>query len=134
MEMNRETLKHYIIDDDNDIAYVGTHLILDLVDIDQSIDRHSFLSVFEQACIESGATILFSHVEEYGLNSGTTGIIILAESHLSWHWYNETNSIYIDLFTCGNTNPELAIPTILKFFRPDRYVQKKLLRGIISFP
>lgn len=108
---------------------IGKHLILDLFDIDQTFEKKLLLPMFEQACIDAGATILFSKVQEFGENSGTTGIIILAESHLSWHWYNEYQSMYVDLFTCGNTDSELAVPTILSFLKPKNYKQKILTRG-----
>jgi S-adenosylmethionine decarboxylase len=108
---------------------IGYHLLLDLFDIDQTFEKEMLLPMFQEACIDAGATILFSKVQEFGENCGTTGIIILAESHLSWHWYNEYRSIYIDLFTCGNTNPKLAIPRILIFLKPKKHEQKIVMRG-----
>lgn len=128
------SLTRYVIEQDANIAYVGKHLTLDLIDIDQSFDASHMLGMFENACLDAGATILFSKVQEFGKDCGTTGIIILAESHLSWHWYNETNSIFIDLFTCGNTNPAKAIYRILNFFKPKKVSQQLLTRGKMKLP
>lgn len=128
------SLNRYVIEQDARAAYVGKHLILDLIDIDQTFDVSHMLHMFENACLDAGATILFSKVQEFGKDCGTTGIIILAESHLSWHWYNETESIFIDLFTCGNTDPTIAIDRILNFFKPKKVNQQLLTRGRIKLP
>ena len=32
---------------------------------------------------------------------GTTGVLVLAESHFSAHTYPETNRVYIDVFCCS---------------------------------
>ena len=38
---------------------------------------------------------------------GTTGVLVLAESHFSAHTYPEKNMIYIDVFCCAsNFDPE----------------------------
>jgi len=40
---------------------------------------------------------------------GTTGVLVLSESHFSAHTYPEQNRIYIDVFCCStNFNPELT--------------------------
>lgn len=40
---------------------------------------------------------------------GTTGVLVLAESHFSAHTYPEDNKIYIDVFCCSpNFDPELC--------------------------
>jgi S-adenosylmethionine decarboxylase len=40
---------------------------------------------------------------------GTTGVLVLAESHFSAHTYPEDNKVYIDVFCCSpNFDPELC--------------------------
>ena len=40
---------------------------------------------------------------------GTTGVLVLAESHFSAHTYPELNKIYIDVFCCSpNFDPKLC--------------------------
>ena len=40
---------------------------------------------------------------------GTTGVLVLAESHFSAHTYPEKNMIYIDVFCCAkNFDPEFC--------------------------
>jgi S-adenosylmethionine decarboxylase len=40
---------------------------------------------------------------------GTTGVLVLAESHFSAHTYPEHNKVYVDVFCCSpNFNPEMT--------------------------
>jgi S-adenosylmethionine decarboxylase len=52
---------------------------------------------------------------------GTTGVLVLAESHFSAHTYPENNRIYIDVFCCSpNFNPKLCSDIIEKEFSAPR--------------
>ena len=50
---------------------------------------------------KSGATIL-SYIEKTFDNGGYTILFLLSESHCSIHTYPENNSLFTDLFTCGD--------------------------------
>jgi S-adenosylmethionine decarboxylase len=48
---------------------------------------------------------------------GTTGVLVLAESHFSAHTYPEENKIYIDVFCCSpNFDPEFCVSVIEEEF------------------
>jgi S-adenosylmethionine decarboxylase len=48
---------------------------------------------------------------------GTTGVLVLAESHFSAHTYPEDNKIYIDVFCCSDKfNPEFCAMIIEEEF------------------
>jgi S-adenosylmethionine decarboxylase len=48
---------------------------------------------------------------------GTTGVLVLSESHFSAHTYPELNKIYIDVFCCSpDFDPELTSKIIEKEF------------------
>ena len=48
---------------------------------------------------------------------GTTGVLVLAESHFSAHTYPELNRIYIDVFCCSpNFDPDLTAYVIEEEF------------------
>jgi S-adenosylmethionine decarboxylase len=47
---------------------------------------------------------------------GVTGIVVLSESHLSIHTWPEKKYAALDLFTCGEKSPELAM----------HYIEEKL--------
>lgn len=109
--------------------YVGNHLIADLWGITNHFDGNAITSTFVSACQDSGATVLFSHCHPFGEGSGTTGVIVLAESHLSWHHYPEVHMISIDIFMCGSADPHKALPRILDFWQPTCSDIKTIKRG-----
>ena len=51
---------------------------------------------------------------------GTTGVLVLAESHFSAHTYPEHNRIYIDVFCCSpNFDPSKCMTVIEEEFSAD---------------
>ena len=122
--------EHFIRDEDN--IYVGNHLIADLWGIDNNRDSTSIEEMFVASCRDAGATVLFSHCHLFGPDCGTTGVIVLAESHLSWHHYPEVHMISIDIFMCGSANPNKAMTRIKNFWRPEHVDLRVLKRGQVE--
>lgn len=113
-------------------TYVGNHLIVDLWGVINHTDHDRILECFEQSCLDAGATVLFKHCHNFGEGCGTTGVIVLSESHASWHHYNEVNLISIDIFMCGTAHPELALPRIKEFWQPKLVEIQHLRRGQVT--
>ncbi len=64
---------------------------------------------------------------------GLTGVILLAESHISIHTWPEINYIAIDIFTCGKkSSPRKALLYLKKIFKPQKLEIKEVLRGEIK--
>jgi S-adenosylmethionine decarboxylase len=110
----------------------GNHFIADLWGVVNHTDETAIMDCFEKACEDAGATVLFSHCHSFGEGCGSTGLIVLSESHLSFHQYFETHSILLDIFMCGKANPELAMPRILDFWKPTSQDITTLKRGIVK--
>ena len=125
-----DCFEHFIRKDGK--IFVGHHLIADLWGIQNSFEDLEILSMFEKACIDAGATVLFKHCHHFGEGCGTTGVIVLAESHLSWHHYPEVNMISIDIFMCGNASPSKALPRILDFWQPVHTDIDTIQRGQVA--
>lgn len=113
-------------------AHVGRHLILDMWGITNHVCEDDIKSSFEKACASIGATVLFTHIHPFGEECGTTGVVILAESHLTWHHYPECNYIAIDVFVCGTLQPEGTVPIISDFWKPAEINVRELIRGQIN--
>jgi len=125
-----DCFEHFIRAEDG--IYVGNHLIVDLWGVVNHHDVDSIMDTFEKSCRDAGATVLFSHCHPFGEGCGTTGVIVLAESHLSWHHYPEVNMISIDIFMCGSADPRKAMNRISEFWKPSHQDVSKLRRGCVE--
>jgi len=66
----------------------------------------------------------FHQFEPYGV----TGIILLAESHVSVHTWPEKNFVAVDIFTCGKEgNAELGFEILCKYFKPEK-IDKQVVK------
>ena len=67
--------------------------------------------------------------EPYGLS----GIVLLAESHISIHTWPEINYVAIDIFTCGEkSSPKKALLYLKKEFSPKKVEIKEVKRGRVN--
>lgn len=61
---------------------------------------------------------------------GLTGVLILAESHISFHSWPEKKYLAIDIFTCGKkTKPEKTLSFLKKILKPKKIKIRKIKRG-----
>ena len=83
--------------------FYGKHYLASYLDCDnqQINDLLNLKKSMINGIISSGATIL-SSTEKVFNNNGFTIVFLLSESHCSIHTYPENNSLFTDLFTCGN--------------------------------
>lgn len=64
---------------------------------------------------------------------GFSGVVIIAESHITIHTYPEKNFVVMDIFSCKNFNTDKAIEIITRTFRIKKHDKKVLTRGL-EFP
>jgi len=62
-------------------------------------------------------------------DKGITGILIIAESHLSVHSFEEKGYCFIDIFSCKPFDFELAIQKTLEIFKPTSHEINVVQRG-----
>ena len=61
---------------------------------------------------------------------GVTGVLLIAESHLSVHTWPEHGYLGADIFFCGEGNPETAIEKLVELFQARDVKVRRLNRGI----
>jgi S-adenosylmethionine decarboxylase proenzyme len=81
-----------------------------------------------EAARRTGATILGSHFHQFHPH-GVTGIVLIAQSHLSIHTWSEDGYAAVDLFTYSHMDPEAAIACLREGLRPARERVTDVTRG-----
>lgn len=83
--------------------FYGRHYLASYVDCEPEslVNLDNLKKAMEDGIVASGATIL-SSTEKVFDNNGFTILYLLSESHCSIHTYPENNSLFTDLFTCGD--------------------------------
>ena len=77
------------------------------------------------------ATILHSHFHHFTPNGGVSGVVVLAESHISIHTWPERNFAAVDVFMCGACDPHKVIPFLQAAFGPESIMLDEQKRGIV---
>lgn len=88
----------------------GCHALLDLYACDVAIlsDAGSLQTALQEAARAVNATILSAHFHTFGVGGGVTGVLLLAESHISIHTWPEHAFAAVDIFLCGTHQPQAA--------------------------
>jgi S-adenosylmethionine decarboxylase len=91
--------------------------------------RDSLVSAARQA----KATIIDISFHEFS-PYGISGMVVIAESHLSIHTWPEYGYAAVDIFTCGDViKPEAAVAYLIKRFESRNPSVVEMKRGIISY-
>jgi len=109
----------------------GIHLLADFhgVDAGRLVSCEAIDALLRAAAIEAGARILHSHFHSFGDEQGVTGVLLLAESHISIHTWPETGFAAADIFMCGQAQPERALRVIELALQPQSRVLQRIERG-----
>ena len=83
---------------------LGTHLLLDLKECNAELldDLDYIREVILAAAREAGATVVGETFHKFR-PIGVTGIVAIAESHISIHTWPEHSYAAADIFTCGES-------------------------------
>jgi S-adenosylmethionine decarboxylase len=110
---------------------LGIHLIADFWGGKNIEDPKELERVLIEAAKKSGNIPLNFSYHKFNPH-GLTGVLLLAESHISFHSWPEFEYLAIDIFSCGeNAKPEKALEYLEKIFKPKRIEVKTLKRGKI---
>jgi len=115
----------------NGLTFAGTHLLVDLWAAHRLSDQAHIEAALRRAVEVCGATLLYLHLHHFGPESGVSGVVVLAESHISIHTWPERNYAAIDLFMCGACDPYLAVPVLKEAFTPESVQVTEQKRGVV---
>jgi S-adenosylmethionine decarboxylase len=114
-----------------ELQHSGIHVVADLHGIarDKLCDAGALDALLRQAAQAAGATIVFSHFHAFGPGQGITGVVLLAESHISIHTWPESGFAALDIFMCGQAQPRHALALIEASLQPASSAVQELPRG-----
>lgn len=97
-------------------VYLGKHLIIDIYGVSFDIANNlQFLKEIIQEVIQESN---INKIQEYYYSftpQGCSGIVLISESHISFHTYPEHNIVMFDIFTCGSDSfPEKGLDILVK--------------------
>jgi S-adenosylmethionine decarboxylase len=83
---------------------LGQHSLFDLYDCDATklADRDVVREAMLEAVRQSGGTIVAEIFHQFSPH-GVSGVVVIAESHLTVHTWPERSFAAVDLFTCSTT-------------------------------
>ncbi len=124
----QEARKDFFIER-NGVRYAGTHLIVDLWGAERLDDLAHIEAALRDAVTAAKATLLHIHLHHFTPNRGVSWVAVLAESHISIHTWPENGYAALDIFMCGDAEPQATIEVLRAAFKPDRLKVEEILRG-----
>ncbi|MES2015681.1 MAG: adenosylmethionine decarboxylase [Pseudomonadota bacterium] len=114
----------------------GTHLLADFYGVDAArlVSCEDIDAQLRLAAEAAGARILHSHFHSFGDAMGVTGVVLLAESHISIHTWPECGFAAADIFMCGDAQPKLALDVIAHALAPKSSIVQTIARGGAAIP
>ena len=64
---------------------------------------------------------------------GVTGVVVIAESHISVHTFPERNLVYLDVFSCMPFDADMVLKRLTEHFSLYRAVPHRIERGLEFF-
>ena len=115
---------------------LGRHLLLELFDCD--LDAINNVEAVKGTLIEAAkraqATIVDVVFHEFN-PFGVSGVVVIAESHLSIHPWPEYRYAAVDIFSCGDIlQPEIAAHYLVEQFGAERTSVVEMQRGLFLSP
>ncbi len=103
---------------------LGRQILIEFYDCQSEVltDRNQIRQYMLEAARHAGATVIsdtFHHFKPDGIS----GLVVIAESHISIHTWPEHRYAAVDVFTCGNSVDPWGVP---------RYLQEKLQSENVS--
>lgn len=110
---------------------VGIHIIADLYGVESDIiaEADRMYPIIENAVKVGKLTKISSDYYQFQPR-GSSGVVLLAESHLSFHTWPEHGLVTLDIYTCGDPRTaEEAFQYIVDRLKPSQIDCKRLKRG-----
>ena len=112
---------------------LGRHLLVELNDCNREVlnDLDLLRDAMLTAAIKCGAVVLGDSFHRFS-PQGVSGVVVIAESHLSVHTWPEYGYAAVDVFTCGTTvNPQIAAEVLIERLGSKNHSLTEIPRGVL---
>lgn len=114
----------------------GRHVLAELTGCPPEVldDVSGLEASFRRCAVEGGATLVSSHFHRFA-PQGVSGVVVIAESHVTVHTWPEHGYAAVDVFTCGR--PEVAeavMARIITTLRAENVHRTSFRRGPDAVP
>jgi len=93
---------------------LGYHAIIEHVGMISFMNVDELELLLRKAAVAANAKVLGANFHDFGAGLGNTGVLLLAESHISIHTWPENNYAAIDVFVCSDSDSlEKAISVLV---------------------
>lgn len=109
----------------------GKHLFADFWNCDPRYlnNKAKVIRLLKQTAKKAGATVIRTAGFKFE-PQGLTAVVLLEESHISFHAYPEFKFVAIDIYTCGKTtNPYKGYLFLKKKLKPKKARRMMIVRG-----
>jgi len=109
----------------------STHYLIELWDADREMldSVPAVRRVLMEAAERGRVTVLHSAFHSFN-PVGVSGVVVIAESHISIHTWPESRYAAADVFTCGDeAMPELAAEHLAEAFKAEEVEIQRIIRG-----
>jgi S-adenosylmethionine decarboxylase len=113
---------------------LGTHLLVELRNCSSKLlnDLKKVEEILVAAAREANATVIESRFHKFS-PFGISGVVVIAESHLTIHTWPEYGYAAVDVFTCGEVlKPEIAANYMIDKFQSKSPSIVEVKRGLLS--
>lgn len=118
----------YFVERDGE-RFAALHLLMDLWGAEGLDDPALIEKTLRKAAKAARATELHVHLHQFSENGGISGVLVLAESHISIHTWPERGFAAIDVLMCGDCDPEATLEVFQTAFNCDRISVHEQRRG-----
>jgi len=115
---------------------LGRQILVEYYDcLSEKINDVEFIeSALIEATKASGATIISHNFHKFS-PYGVSGVVVIAESHVSIHTWPEYNYAAVDIFTCGDSiDPWIIQERLKEAFQSKNISSMEMKRGMFKVP
>ena len=115
---------------------LGRQILIEFYDCDSKVltNRDRIRQYMLEAANHAGATVIsdtFHHFKPDGIS----GVVVIAESHISIHTWPEHRYAAVDVFTCGDSVDPWSVPNYLQEkLQAENVSSMEIKRGLFPTP